>query len=90
MKKLQLAEQELNPVELLSGADLIQLGMTPGPAFSNVLTTVRDQQLLSNITTKVEAECWHVQLINPFIPNEYPSWNRQTTSKLLSRWGHIL
>ena len=55
-KKLQLAEQELNPAALLSGADLIQLGMTPGPAFSNVLTTVRDQQLLGNITTKVEAE----------------------------------
>ena len=55
-KKLQLAEQELNPAELLSGADLIQLGMTPGPAFSKVLTTVRDQQLLGNITTKVEAE----------------------------------
>ena len=51
-----MAEQELNPAELLSGADLIQLGMTPGPAFSKVLTTVRDQQLLGNITTKVEAE----------------------------------
>ncbi len=54
-QKLDLPESELNPAEFLTGADLIKLGMTPGPAFSKVLRTIRDQQLLKSITTKDQA-----------------------------------
>lgn len=49
------ASEDFNPPELLSGADLIELGMTPGPAFSKVLKEVRDQQLLGNIKSSEQA-----------------------------------
>ena len=53
--KLTLSSEELNPPELISGAELIELGMTPGPAFSKVLREVRDQQLLGQIESKQQA-----------------------------------
>ena len=49
------ASEDFNPPELLSGADLIELGMPPGPAFSKVLKEVRDQQLLGNIKSSEQA-----------------------------------
>ena len=54
-EKLTSAEQDLNPPELLSGTDLIELGMKPGPAFSKVLKEVRDQQLLGKIDSTEQA-----------------------------------
>lgn len=53
--KLTLPNEQLNPPELISGAELIELGMTPGPAFSKVLKEVRDQQLLGQIESKQQA-----------------------------------
>ena len=54
-QKLQLCHTELNPEAFLKGADLIELGMTPGQAFSKVLAAVRDAQLLGEITTPEDA-----------------------------------
>ena len=54
-EKLALSSEELNPPELLCGADLIELGMTPGPAFSKVLKQVRDQQLQGKVNSIEQA-----------------------------------
>jgi hypothetical protein len=42
----------LDPPPLLSGDDLKQLGIAPGPLYRNILTQVRDAQLLGDAITK--------------------------------------
>ena len=54
-EKLALSPEDLNPPELLRGTDLIELGMTPGPAFSKVLKEVRDQQLQGKVNSTEQA-----------------------------------
>lgn len=46
---------DLNPEPLITGHDLMELGLTPGPQFKQLLTQVRDAQLNEEISTKVEA-----------------------------------
>ncbi len=36
---------EIDPVPLLAGKDLIEMGISPGPSFKHILQTVRDEQL---------------------------------------------
>lgn len=43
------------PVCLVSGRDLIEIGLTPGPKFTEILTTIMDYQLDGSITTKEQA-----------------------------------
>ena len=43
---------------LLTGGDLIQLGVKPGPAMGALLTELRDLQLGEELTTAVEARGW--------------------------------
>lgn len=45
----------LNPQPLLTGDDLIALGLTPGPRFRELLDSVRDAQLNGTIHTTEEA-----------------------------------
>ncbi len=45
----------VNPPPLISGDDLIQLGMSPGPKFRELLEQVRDAQLNEELRTKDEA-----------------------------------
>ena len=47
--------EQLRPIRLLTGDDLIQSGYKPGPDFSRMLETVEDAQLESRIRTKEEA-----------------------------------
>jgi poly(A) polymerase len=42
----------INPPPLLNGADLIALGLTPGPEFQSLLERLRDEQLEGRVTTK--------------------------------------
>lgn len=51
----QIPAAEINPPPLLTGADLIALGLTPGPQFKRLLDTLRDAQLNGEIATKDEA-----------------------------------
>jgi tRNA nucleotidyltransferase/poly(A) polymerase len=53
--RLALPVAELNPPPLITGDDLKQLGMPPGPAYRLVLDAVRDAQLDGQITTREEA-----------------------------------
>ncbi len=46
---------QINPPELLTGRDLIDLGLAPGPRFKQWLDTVRDAQLNCEISTREEA-----------------------------------
>lgn len=47
--------EEINPPPLASGADLIALGLKPGPQFKELLEAVRDAQLNGEIQTHADA-----------------------------------
>jgi poly(A) polymerase len=47
--------EEIDPPPLVTGSDLIQLGLSPGPRFKALLTALRDAQLNGEISTHEEA-----------------------------------
>jgi len=51
-KLAELPLEQLKPKPLLTGADLIAEGYTPGPVFSEILRAVEDAQLESRIHTR--------------------------------------
>ncbi len=53
--KLALPEAERNPLPLITGDDLKQAGIPPGPAYQQLLSEVRDAQLEGTITARPEA-----------------------------------
>ena len=54
----QLTQEELKPAPLLTGADLIALGMTPGPRFRELLASAEDAQLNGRIVSREQALAW--------------------------------
>src|SRR5271168_205098 len=50
-----LEPQQLRPVPLMTGHDLISAGYRPGPAFSRMLEAVEDAQLEARISSKEDA-----------------------------------
>ena len=50
-----LPPDKLKPVPLLRGKDLIEMGLEPGPSFSQILTAVEDAQLEGQISDKEQA-----------------------------------
>lgn len=54
-KLAELSEEQLKPSRLLTGADLIAAGYTPGPQFTEILGAVEDAQLEGRIHTAGEA-----------------------------------
>jgi len=50
-----LPQEEVRPVPLLTGRELIAAGYEPGPAFKDILQAVEDAQLEGAITTPEEA-----------------------------------
>lgn len=50
-------QPEIRP-PLITGDDLIALGMTPGPAMGAMLTEIRNRQLQGELTTQEEARRW--------------------------------
>jgi tRNA nucleotidyltransferase/poly(A) polymerase len=55
LAKLALPAAELDPPPLITGDDLKQLGIPPGPAYRDLLDNVRDAQLERRIITRDEA-----------------------------------
>ncbi|MFZ4115808.1 MAG: CCA tRNA nucleotidyltransferase [Chthoniobacterales bacterium] len=51
-KQQEFANIPLLPLQLVTGADLIELGLRPGPEFGKILHAVKDAQLENRITTK--------------------------------------
>jgi poly(A) polymerase len=54
-EKLTLPADLLNPPPLITGDDLKQLGLRPGPAFRELLEAIRDAQLDAKVQTRDEA-----------------------------------
>jgi poly(A) polymerase len=50
-----LPEEVVRPEPLITGHDLIELGLTPGPTFGQILKEVEDAQLEETLKTREEA-----------------------------------
>jgi poly(A) polymerase len=57
----QLDQQPALRPPLLTGGDLIALGMTPGPAMGALLAEIREKQLQDELTTPEAARGWATQ-----------------------------
>jgi poly(A) polymerase len=57
-KQAEFASEPLIPPRLVSGADLIALGWTPGRHLGEVLTQVQNLQLEGHVKTRDEALAW--------------------------------
>lgn len=51
----KLTHEEVKPKPLITGHDLIAMGLTPGPVFKDILTKIEDEQLDGNLATKEAA-----------------------------------
>jgi tRNA nucleotidyltransferase/poly(A) polymerase len=51
-QRLELPIQQLNPKPLITGDDLVAVGIAPGPIFRTILETVRDAQLEGHLTSR--------------------------------------
>jgi poly(A) polymerase len=54
----EFAQEPIRPEPLINGHDLIEMGLRPGPLFSDILTAVEDRQLEGEISTREEALKW--------------------------------
>jgi poly(A) polymerase len=61
----QTPAAELAPPPLLTGDDLVAMGLKPGKAFRRILDAVRDAQLNGEISTKAEAKRLAKRLAKP-------------------------
>lgn len=57
-KAEEFANEPLVPPPLLTGKDLIDRGLTPGPTFKEILTQAQDLQLEGDLTSRDEALVW--------------------------------
>ena len=64
-KAATLSREELRPVPLLRGRDLLELGFRPGPAFAEILDCALDAQLEGAFTTSEEARAWAQKEFSP-------------------------
>lgn len=53
-----LSEQQLHPPALVTGRDLIAIGLAPGPRFSEILQAVEEQQLEGALADRDAALAW--------------------------------
>jgi poly(A) polymerase len=51
----KLTHEEVKPKPLITGHDLIAMGLKPGPVFKDILTKIEDEQLEGNLTTREAA-----------------------------------
>lgn len=63
-RKAELGTEALRPPRLLSGADLLAMGYTPGPRVGQILRAVEDAQLEGDIGTRAAATA--------FVRERYP------------------
>jgi len=57
-KLKEFAREEIKPPPLLGGRDLIELGLTPGPRFREILSALEEAQLEGQLTSREEALAW--------------------------------
>lgn len=54
-KEKEFAAEPLIPTPLVTGKDLIDMGLKPGPAFKKILTQVQTEQLEGHLSTREDA-----------------------------------
>jgi len=54
-KQHEWSDDDIRPVPLITGDDLIQMGFAPGPQFKQILTRVEDEQLEGRLQTRSDA-----------------------------------
>ncbi len=59
----QTPPEEIRPEPLITGRDLIAVGLTPGPSFKDILSAVEDAQLEGKLHTKEDAMAFVQQLL---------------------------
>lgn len=64
----ELGEEEIRPKPLIGGKELIDMGYTPGPLFSKILSAVEEAQLEGELNSTQEARDYVVKII--------PRWNK--------------
>ena len=57
----EFKEEEIHPAPLVRGRDLIDLGFSPGPAFSEILKQVEEAQLGGELSSREQALAWVAQ-----------------------------
>jgi len=57
-KLAELGEQEVRPLRLINGDDLIEMGYAPGPKFTEMLRAAEDAQLEGALHTPEDARAW--------------------------------
>jgi poly(A) polymerase len=57
-KRAEFASEPLIPPSLITGRDLIELGLKPGPRFSEILEAVQSRQLEGTLTSREAALDW--------------------------------
>lgn len=57
-KRAELSAEQLHPPALVTGRDLIAIGLTPGPRFSEILHAVEEQQLEGTLVDREAALAW--------------------------------
>jgi poly(A) polymerase len=57
-KRAEFGPEQMAPPRLLSGQDLIALGLPPGPRFKEILHAVEEAQLEGRLHTKEDALAW--------------------------------
>ena len=55
---MEFASEPLIPPPLITGRDLIALGLKPSPRFAEILEAVESRQLEKALTTRGEALTW--------------------------------
>jgi len=64
-KRKEWSDEQIWPLPLVTGNDLIAMGFSPGPQFKEILTRVEDEQLEGRLTTREE--------VIQFVRSNYPS-----------------
>ncbi|HMP78134.1 MAG TPA: CCA tRNA nucleotidyltransferase [Pirellulaceae bacterium] len=57
-ERLNWPKEQLNPPPLISGEDLVAIGLKPGPRFSDLLRQIRNAQLDGLMATPADALAW--------------------------------
>jgi putative nucleotidyltransferase with HDIG domain len=63
-KLAELSPEQIAPPRLLTGKDLLALGLPPGPRFKEILEAVEEKQLEGQLQTREEALAWVEQSLH--------------------------
>lgn len=51
-KRHEISQEKISPAPLVTGHDLIAMGLKPGPVFKQILTRIREEQLEEKLVTR--------------------------------------